>query len=415
MVRAIALSMLIAAGSAVAKDYDEAALSLADTVPMLTERPSEGRLLTEGAISQTTLRTGSSVRTLRLSWDLSVDKALTSNVRAVFADRLDLSWQDTQPTVDRVNTLKEAYISFRLDNDQVFDLGRINTRYGVALGYNPTDFFRTGAVRSVVSIDPDSLRKNRLGSVMVKGQKFWNGGSLTALYSPKLATQPSTAAFSPDFGATNSHNRWLISASQQINPQWNPQVSLSGGEDISPILGINQSFSLGNSTVTYFEWSGGRSQSLESQALKQADDAAFRTRLATGLTYTTANKLSATLEYEYNGAAMDKLQWDALWRGPANEYWQYRQWAQTAQELPTKNALFLYVSWQDALINHLDINAMARFDIIDRSQLTWVEARYHWDRIDLAFQLQSNRGHEGSTYGALPQRQIWQLMGIYYF
>ena len=46
--------------------------------------------------------------------------------------------------------------------------GRINVRNGAALGYNPTDFFRSGALRSVVSIDPNSLRENRLGTVMLR-------------------------------------------------------------------------------------------------------------------------------------------------------------------------------------------------------------------------------------------------------
>lgn len=45
-----------------------------------------------------------------------------------------------------------------------------------------------------------------------------------------------------------------------------------------------------------------RSRTQWSEALQMADDEAFRNRLAAGLTYTTQDKLSLTLEYDYNGA-----------------------------------------------------------------------------------------------------------------
>ena len=54
--------------------------------------------------------------------------------------------------------------------DTLIDLGRINVRNGVALGYNPTDYFRAGAVRAAVSVSPASLKENRQGSVMLRGQ-----------------------------------------------------------------------------------------------------------------------------------------------------------------------------------------------------------------------------------------------------
>jgi len=58
---------------------------------------------------------------------------------------------------------------------------------------------------------------------------------------------------------------------------------------------------------------------------------------------------------------------------------------------------------------------MQRFDVVDRSRLSWLEARYHWERVDLALQWQHNHGDTGSQYGALSQSQAWQVVATYFF
>jgi hypothetical protein len=94
------------------------------------------------------------------------------------ADRFD--------TAQEIGTLKEAYVSWQPHSSLLLDAGRINGRQGVAFGYNPTDFFRSDAIRSVVSIDPNSLRDNRLGTVMLRGQQLWDSGALSVVYAPRL-------------------------------------------------------------------------------------------------------------------------------------------------------------------------------------------------------------------------------------
>jgi hypothetical protein len=408
----LALLALLAAGPALADDPDAAALELADAAPDAAQRPADWHAFIEGAAGASQLRNGRTVHTQRLSLDLLYDKSFARDWRAVFADRVDVNWQDGGKS--SVNTLKEAYLSWQPQAERIIDLGRVNAHYGVAFGYNPTDYFRDGAIRSLVSIDPVSLKKNRQGSVMLRGQTLWNGGSLSALYSPRLADQPENAPFNPDWGATNNRGRWLVAGSQQLTDGIAPQWLVYGEEHRSPQLGLNLSALLGAATVAYVEWSGGRQPTQLSQALNGADDSAFRSRLSTGLTYTTANKISLTLEYEYNGAGLDKAAWNALQASPL-AYGRYRQWAQNAQDLPTRQAVFFYASWQDALINHLDLNAMARFNSDDRSRLSWLEARYHWDRTDLALQLQVNSGNPGSEFGAAPQRRGWQTVLRYFF
>lgn len=412
----LALILLLAAGPALADDADADALSLADKAPSTIERASDWHVFVEGAMGESTLRSGGpSVTMERLSFDLQLDKSFAPGWRAVLADRLDLNWQNQPARQNGVNTFKEAYLSWQAQANQLFDVGRINARYGVASGYNPTDFFRGGANRSIVSIDPTSLKKNRLGSVMLRSQTLWNGGSLSALYSPKLAEQSNHAALNPDFGATNNRNRWLIALSQQLSEGINPQWLIHGEEHRSPQLGFNLTTLVDDATVTYIEWSGGRSPSLASQALNLADDTAFRNRLATGLTYTTANKLSVTLEYQYNGAGMDDADWNALSRTSPINYGKYRKWVQNGQDMPTRQAVFLFATWQDALINRVDLSAMTRFNLADRSRLSWVEARYRWDRADLALQWQLNSGAAGSEFGASPLRRSVQALVRYFF
>lgn len=409
------LVLLMAAVPALAADEDAAALSLADTAAATTPQSRDWRVLTEAAWSELALRGGGLRRIERLSIDVNYDKAFAAGWRAVFANRLDARWQHSPSDQSNVNTLKEAYLSWQARTDRIADLGRINVRYGVAYGYNPTDYFRADAVRSIVSIDPSSLRENRLGSVMLRGQTLWTDGSLSALYSPKLADRPSDSEFSADLGATNRRARWLLVASHKLSDKLNPQWLLYGGVGESPRLGLNLTALLNDATVAHLEWSGGRAASLLSQALMLHEDEAFHSRLATGLTYTASNKLSLTMEYQYNGAGLDRAGWDELRRGPLAAYGQYRSFAAALQDPPTKQRVFVRAQWQDAFLNHLDLTSFMFFDAVDSSRLFWVEARYHWTRVDVALLWQLNSGLAGSSYGGLPEQRIWQALARVFF
>ncbi len=418
----LGLIFFLCCRAALASDQD--ALTLADAAPQQLESPSELRCLVEAALAQTFPKNdAAAVFHHRWSVELQLDKTLAPGWRAVLSDRLDLNRQNQDATKNDVNTLKEAYLSWQVGANQILDLGRINAYNGVASGYNPSDFFRAGAVRSLVSIDPVSLKKNRLGSVMLRTQNFWDSGSLTLQFSPKIEEKSNSATFSPDFGATNHENRWLLAVSQKISENINPQWLVYGVEHQPVQLGMNLSTLLGDATVAYFEWAGGRNASLQSGAFSGQgygqthgqDDVGFRQRSASGLSYTTDSKLSLTLEYEYNGAGMNSTEWAALRRGSPLAYGRYRTAQLIAQELPTRQELFFYASWQDAWLTHLDLAAMQKLNLADRSRLSWLEARYHWRKADLALQWQDYRGEPTSVYGAAAQKSAWQMSLRYYF
>jgi hypothetical protein len=415
---------LVLYAATAAGQSDDAALALADRTEQAVATETICRGYVEGAVNQTTLPGGRAARDGgRLSLDLRCDPALGRQWRTVLADRVDGVWQ-REASGQAVDTLKEAYLSGQYDVAKLIDVGRINVRQGVALGYNPTDYFRGGAIRQIVSPDPVSLRENRLGSVMLRAQTLWSAGSLTAIYSPRFGARPNDSTFNPDFGATNGSGRWLLAWSETFASDLKPQGLLFGAEHQSPQVGFNLTRLVGNATVAYAEWSGGRSVTDAAAAFRVRENAfsggaaeaaiesptAFRSRLATGLSYSTAAKFSFSLEYEYNGAALDHAGWAGLRAGSPADYARYRNFVAAAQDLPTRQNLFGYAGWSDAFVTHLDLTSFVRLDLDDRSRMLWAEARYHGPRAELAIQWQRNAGDRTSNFGAGQPRQLWQFV-----
>lgn len=411
----LCITALSAAPLARGQDADLSALRLADSAPVTSSAVHDWRFFIEGAGGQYAANDGSGTEpNNRASADFQLNTALTSQIRGIVSDRLDWSSKNASTTQSIVNTLREAYVSGRVGDQNIIDVGRVNQLYGVGVGYNPTDLFRSQAIRSLASIDPNSLKENRLGSVMLREQALWSSGSLTAIYSPKLADGASTGAFNPDLGATNDRNRWLLALSQKVYDEISPQFMIYGGRG-TPQVGFNLTALPTNAVVTYFEWSGGRSRSQLDEALDLPGASSFHQRLSTGMTYTTSTKVSFTLEYESNNAAVDGRQWKLLRDEAPAIYWQYRDAVQGWQELATKQSLFAYVRWQDAFVRRLDLDAMLRFSLTDHSRLAWGEARYHLDRVDLSLQFQADVGNNQSEYAPSPFRYAWQAVVRYYF
>jgi hypothetical protein len=449
--RAVCTLLIVAAcRAAVAQqDDDAAALALADRTQTEADTKRTCVEYAEAAATDTTYSDpGPSSAGGRASLNIRCDGALGSRWRAVFSDRLDYFWARGS-SAQAVNTLKEAYVSFRDGGTELLDLGRINMREGVGFAYNPSDDFRADAVRAIVSIDPDTLRDERLGTLMARSQTLWSSGSLTALYAPRVSAEPSPSTFSPDLGATNGRSRWALILSQRLATDFQPQLSLSGTENQSPQAGLNLTYLLNSATVAYVEWSGGRGPSnlaasgyvsagpamspatvpavppaassaasvgaAAPPATSPAAATAFHSRLSTGFTYTTPYELSVTLEYEYDGAAPGRSEWAAIRNGPVAPYVQYRQYAGAQAELAARQDLFGYAHWDDVGIAHLDLTAFVRFDPFDHSRVTWTEARYHWRHAGVALQWQRRAGDATSDFAPWPVRQSWLALIDYYF
>jgi hypothetical protein len=424
--RAIAIACAACASALAqpAPPSDEAALQLADRTAGPVESARDLRAFLEGAVGrQEPAGIGPSQWIRRASVDLHYEHEAAPGWRVVFADRVDVATPAAVPGAGRaIHTLKEAYATWQGGSAMILDAGRINVHEGVASGYNPTDWLREGAVRSLVSLDPASLRENRQGSAMLRGQAVWDSGSAALLWSPRLGESPHAAGWNPDVGATNGADRWMLTASQKLVDDWAPQFLLFKETALPLQAGVNATALLGDATVAYLEWSGGRSATLLSRALAGAGlpdapgenpAAAFRNRTAAGVTYTTAGKLSLTAEFDFDGAAMDGPAWERLAQSPA-AYGAYRLSLLTLREPPTRRAAFLWARWQDAIIDRLDLSAMVNLDTIDRSRRSWCETRYRLERTELALQWQRFDGTRASDYGASPQRNAWVVLLRWY-
>lgn len=412
---ALALALL-GARFAWAQDAEASALRLADEAPVEVNKASDWRAFLEGALGDAARRDGRDGERRRLSLDIRYDHAFSPQWRVFLADRLDVSRPVQDGGDSGINTLKEAYLGWRAQPETLLDLGRVNVRNGVAAGYNPTDYFRAGALRSIVSIDPVSLKENRQGSLLLRGQRLWQGGSLTALYSPGLERRPSNDGFSLDIGATNPRDRWLFALSQKIGG-FAPQFLVYREANLPTQVGLNLTGLVNDATVAHIEWSGGRGPSLLKAVLGRQGRSpeAWRNRLAAGLTHTTPDKLSLTAEVHYNGGGLDAADWNALRQGPPAVYGLYRQRVWDAQGPPTRQALFFRATWQDVFIHRLDLGAMHNHDLVDSSRRTWLEARYHIGRWEYALQWQRSSGRALSNYGALPESRSWQALLRVYF
>jgi hypothetical protein len=250
---------------------------------------------------------------------------------------------------------------------------------------------------------------------MVREESLWDGGAFTALFAPRLTAEPTAVPptpgpFAADWAATNAEARWLLTLTQRAAAGLAPQWLLFGKAGAEPQLGVNLTSVLASSTVAYLEAAGGRNRSLWAQALALSAEEPVRGRLATGFTYSTRNKLSLTLEYEYDGVALSRAGWAAARRGDPVYYGRYREFVAAQQELPTQHSAFAYASWQDLIVKHLDLAAFVRVDLIDHSRLPWTELRYHWSRIDAALRWQDYGGGVTSDFGAAASRQTWQAL-----
>ncbi|CAG1017360.1 hypothetical protein BURC_02006 [Burkholderiaceae bacterium] len=405
-----ALSTFTAAARAQAAepgaDADLDALSLADKPAEPQQAAKAWRAYVEGAGGREWWRGGGTTDLARASIDLRYDGTLAPGLRAVLSNRLDLVRSGNAPRKHNVNALREAYLSWQAQPDLIVDAGRVNIRHGAAWGFNPTDYFKGGALRSVVSPDPAALRENRLGTVVLQGQKLWSRSALSAAWSPRLERRPSDETWSLDLGSTNPRHRWLLAGSHKFGERLNPQLLLHGGEDTPTQLGLNVSGLLNDATVGYLEFSAGKGRSLRSQALGWEEDESSQQRAAVGLTVTTGFNLSLTAEAQYSSAAPNRAEWEAL---TAVERLQFLGAAQRLQELPVRRAAFFYATWKDAFVRRHDLSAFVRHDPVTRSRAQWIETRYHWDRIDLALQYQLFSGRAGSVFGSVPQHRVLEL------
>lgn len=390
------------------------ALDLADkaTPDASTNIAAGVRGFAEVAVGSQVLHSQPDVNSRRLSLDFRYDARWTPTLRAVLSNRLDLVHSDAVPPAQNVNTLREAYISWLPDEQAAMDFGRMNVRQGVALGYNPTDWFKSGAVRSLVSPDPSVLRDNRQGTVALRGQQIWDGGALTAVLSPKLASGPDAGRYSLDTGSTNPRHRWLVTGSHRISDRLTPQWLLHGGNGQAMQVGMNLSALAGDATTVYAEMAVGHGPTLIDKALTDAKKGHRRTRASLGFTHSTPFNLMLSVEAQANSAAPSRTQWRAL---NPSERLAVLSLADQEQDLVSRLAWFVHAQWKDLVIPRVDIAGYWRHDVETSRDEGWLEIRYRGDRLETALQWQIIRGFNETVVGTIPQARSLELRVRFYF
>jgi hypothetical protein len=398
-------------------DPDAGALAL-ESAPIDPPAASGGglKLSLEAAVGRAWLRgQGAEHRSLRRgSVDVVYATRFAPQWQFVFSDRVDaLHPHDGDATV---NSLRELYVGWQDPAAQwAAEVGRVNLRQGPALGFNPTDFFRDGALRVSTTVNPLLVREYRLGSVMVRAQRMWADGSLSVALSPELDDRPDSEGWSADLGATNARDRLLLSLSTRWSASTSSQLHLYAERGGRPQVGASLSSLLGDATVLYAEWAWSREPSLLHRAQGQESARQSGHRAAAGLTYSTSTRLSLTAELEYNDFALSSNERKALATAAPALFGAYFFEAQRRQDLAARRSVMLYAKQTDAVWRNLDLTALVRTNPGDRSTMGWLEVRYHFPNVDLSLQALQYRGRAGSEYGSSPYRRSVQALATVYF
>ena len=386
----------------------------------------------------------------RLFLDVRKEWRPADRLYLTYSGRLNVRAEDdlSAPSHENlIHDLREAYAGWEPIDGAYIEAGRINLKSGVALGYNPTDFFKTRAVVEPLSADPTILREDRLGALMVRGQHIGKGGSLTAAFAPRVSsasaiyTNTNLPSFDPMFDRTNAQNRFLLKSSVDTAGGFSPEVLLyRQGSQI--LFGANLTSSVNQNVVAYLEWAGGRRASLIDDALRfgrntgtlppnapsallENSHRSFQNELAIGASYTTETKITFNLEYHFNQAGFSRTDWnnwfaagrDSSASSPvARELWFIRSYALDQQQQLSRHVLFLRADWNDAFIPRLELTGFINTDLYDGSSLVQLGADYHVSNAwTVGAIFSSNFGGRHSDFGSLPQAASFLVKVARYF
>ena len=410
----LAVTLGISAQSHANSDDDALKLEVAPTAEPVVATPL--RLAIELGLGRLQQRDGSWRDGHRAAVDLRYTQALAADLKLTLSNRLD----DVNPVLpgqrSTRHSLREAYLAWQLpDSDASLQFGRINLRNGPAFGYNPTDFFRTGALQVITTADPVALRENRLGTVMLNLRQPWAKGELSLALAPKIDSTARDGPWSLNLAATNSQNRALFSATARFSDRVSGQGLALFQQDRNHKLGASLTALASDAVVVYGEWSAGKAEPLLQQASGITGSRRTAHQAALGLTYTLPGGWAITAEAEYNGSGLDRSGWTTLQGQGTPAYQRLAMLTQPDLELSARRAWLLYASKKGLGLKQLDFTGFVRQNAVDRSMLAWAELRYHWPRFDLSLQWQRATGRMGSEYQSAPISSLAQLLAVAYF
>jgi len=374
----------------------------------------------------------------RISFDAVLQGNAGPTLTLTLSDRLNVVSQEGQALASRQtlrNDLREVYLAWQPSAAVAFEGGRINVRNGAALGWSPTDFFKSRTLVGQATLDPSAMRQNRLGTLMVRGQAIGSRGSVSLAFAPKV-TSPSpivgddALGVDPQLAATNAAPRVLGTLNLDLF-DLSAQLLVSY-EPARAKLGVNLSRPVGRSVIVYGDWAGGPEPNLIARALAlgkrtgtlpeaapivppTATSTAFRHDLATGFSWAVATTFTLNLEYHFHQSGFGRDDWRRWFDlggapeatdGLTRQLWYLRAYANAEQEPLTRHQGFARVSWPRALVSDLELSALAFVNLVDGSVLAETAASYYLSRRWTASVfLSGNLGAARSEHGSFPQRK----------
>jgi hypothetical protein len=365
----------------------------------------------------------------RVSADALATWRLSETVRVTASDVLAASFADGVgfPRQSVRNDLRELYATWEVAPETYLEAGRINVRYGAAFGYNPTDFFRVRTSVAQSSSDPGALRNNRLGTVMIRGQHVFTGGSLEVIYAPKLHSPVPFGGVAwpldPKIDQTNGSDRVAASYSFELE-EFSPQI-LAFYDSGRLKFGFNASHPIGNAIIAYASWAGGEAPSVIVDAIAfgkrtrmlpsfapvlppVVSGRGFKNDVSVGAYWNGEDKETISVEYNFHQAGFSKEQWRswfATGTDPtlASLMWYIRGYAADRQDPISRHQAFVRADWVEPFhILHADINAYIMTDLVDGSCTGQLGASYdlsnYWS---IGAYVSATTGGRRSEWGSL--------------
>jgi hypothetical protein len=388
--------------------------------------------------------------------DLNLNFKLFPRLELKISDKLYYAFEHGRGIDDHslLNDLKEIYLSGSVGSNLFIDLGRINIKNGIAVGYNPTDYFKKDALSAnLFEQDPAKLRENRIGVLAMHGQYLADTYSLSMTYAPKISD--SHESFGQDenvFGLgladLNGTHRFLTKLGLNLFDKTKMEF-LFYSEDDQWDTGANISQGIGNRIIAYLEWNGSNRLDVVSEAAKNyTADATnaeaefilpadmkkdFFHQVSVGFSLSEDIHRTTYLEYHYNQAGLSGSDWEAwfnrgrlanemldtpqtigLARMHLGQLWSIRKWE--IEDPLSQHELFIRTEWIDSFMDNLDFYGILKIDLVTSGYFLQPGLEYRLsDVMGLNFSCNFNLGASHSSYGTLPNSASSKIEFNYFF
>jgi len=244
------------------------------------------------------------------------------------------------------NYVKEAYLSYWVNEGYLLNLGKENITGGLCYAFTPTDYFQyfTRDISNLNDIDNQEKKNNREGEVLLKNELFFDWGNIMFAYGPEFK-----------IGDFDEKQFYLIKLVSYIGSLAS-ELSYFCRERNN--IGLGLSYSLGRSWVLQWEniFSGGSDiKTIEESDnsippfnfLERSNNKTF-IESAVSFNYTAGNGLNIIGEYLYKQAGYSKNEWESAFDSlePSNPKF-------------GGNSL-LYLSHMNSVLNNLEVGQLGK-------------------------------------------------------